>query len=160
MSHGMAAPRQGDFGEDQVRLQLKGLQHEVERTATVARWLGRLAILLVALLIAMAILIYLYNVMQYASVASVGAAAVNGRPGVADIEYQPASSGKIEFVRESDGVVEVLTEYAGDSTADKPKGKFGWSGREGEKSSLRVTYRSGLFLVTKDLPLAQAGSKE
>jgi hypothetical protein len=159
MSHGMAAPRPGNVGDDQVRLQLRGLQHEVERTATLVRWLRWLAILLVVLLIALAILIYLYHVMQYASVASVGAASVNGRPGVADIEYQPDSSGKIDFVRESDGVVEVLTEHAGDPSAENAKRKFSW-GKEGQKSSLSVTYRSGLFFVTKDLPLGQAGAKK
>ena len=160
MSHGMASATPGNVSEQQFRLQLQGLQHEVEQTATLARWLGWLAVLLVVLLIALMIAIHLYNVMQYASVKSVDAAAIPGRPGVAEIVYVPDSSGKIEFVRESDGLVEILTEYANDPSAGKPNGKFTWSGKENEKSSLHATYRSGLFLTTKDLALTRAGSKK
>jgi hypothetical protein len=159
MSQGTTSPKPGVVSDDQVRLRLKGLQHEVERTATLARWMSWLAILLVALLIALAISIYLYHVMQYASVTTVDAFAVPGRPGTARIDFEPASSGKIEFVKESDGVVETLTEYAtvpsdGDSTKN-----FTWSGNDDKKLTLQVTYRSGLFLVTKDLPLTKASSK-
>jgi hypothetical protein len=160
MSQGTAAAKPGNVSEQQVRLQLQGLQHDVEFTDKLARWLGWLAILLVALLIALMISIYLYSVMQYASVKNVEAAAIAGRPGVAEIVYEPDSSGRIEFVRESDGLVEILTEHASDPSSGEPKKKFTWSGKENEKSSLHVTYRNGLFLVTKDLPLARTGSKE
>ncbi len=71
MTQGMASANPGNVTEEQVRLRLQGLQHEVERSATLARWLGWLAMLLVALLIALIISIYLYYVMQYASVTSV-----------------------------------------------------------------------------------------
>jgi hypothetical protein len=160
MTQGMTSANPGNVTEELVRLRLQGLQHEVERSATLARWLGWLAILLIGLLIALIISIYLYYVMQYASVTSVEATAIEGRPGAAEIVYAPESSGKIEFVRESDGFVQILTEYATDPSTGKSKGKFTWSGKENEKSSLRVTYRSGLFLVTKDLPLTRPGSKE
>ncbi len=96
--------------------------------------------------------IHLYNVMQYASVKSVEAAAIEGRPGTAEIVYVPESSGKIEFVRESDGFVQILTEYASDPSSGQSEGKFTWSGKEDEKSSLRVTYRSGIFLSRKTSP--------
>jgi hypothetical protein len=160
MTHGMASASPGNVTEEHVRLRLTGLQHEVERSATLARWLGWLALLLIALLIALIISIYLYHVMQYASVTSIEATALEGRPGAAEILYAPASSGKIEFVRDSAGLVQILTEYASDPSTGKSKGKFTWSGKEGEKSSLSVTYRSGLFLVTKDLPVTRTGSKE
>ncbi len=160
MSQGMPSAKPGSVPEQQVRLQLHGLQHEVERSATLARWLGWLAVLLVILLIVLMISIHLYHVLQYASVKSVEAVAVAGRPGVAEIVYEPASSGKIEFVRESNGLVEILTEYASDPSSGKANGKFTWSGKEKEKSSLHVSYRSGLFLTTKELPLAPPGSKE
>lgn len=160
MTQGMASTNVGNVPDDQVRLKLQGLQHEVERSATLARWLGWLAALLIALLIALIVSIYLYYVMQYASVTSVEAAAIEGRPGAAEIEYVPESSGRIEFVRESKGLVQILTEHASDPSSGKSKGKFTWSGKEDEKSSLRVTYRSGLFLVTKDLRLTRAGSKK
>jgi hypothetical protein len=160
MSQGMAAAKPGNVSEQQVRLQLQGLQHEVERSATLARWLGWLAVLLVVLLIALMIAIHLYSVLQYASVKNVEANAVVGRPDVAEITYEPDSAGKIEFVRESNGVVETLTEHASDPSIGKTNGKFKWSGKEKEKSTLRVTYRSGLFLVTKDLPLTGAGFKK
>ena len=153
----MASASPGNVPEEQVRLRLKGLQHEVERSATLARWLSRLAILLVALLIALLISIHLYHVMQYASVRSVEAAAIEGRPGTAEIVYVPESAGKIEFVRESNGFVQILTEYASAPSSEQSEGKFTWSGKEDEKSSLRVTYRSGIFLVTKDLALARPG---
>jgi hypothetical protein len=160
MSQGMASAKPGNVSEQQVRLQLQGLQHEVERSATLVRWLGWLAVLLVVLLIFLMIAIHLYSVLQYASVKSVEAAPVAGRPGVAEITYEPDSAGKIEFVRESNGIVETLTEHASDPSTGKTNGKFNWSGKEKEKSTLRVTYRSGLFLVTKDLPLTQAASKK
>jgi hypothetical protein len=156
----MTSTYPGGASEEQVRLKLQGLQHEVERSATVVRWLGWLAALLIALLIACIISIYLYHVMQYASVTSIGAAAIEGRPGAAEIEYAPDSSGKIDFVRESDGLVQTLSEHVGDPPPGDSKRKFTWSGKKGEKSSLRVTYRSGLSLVTQDLPLARARSKE
>ena len=73
MTQGAASTTPGNLSEDQVRLRLQGLQHEVERSATLARWLGWLAILLVALLIVLIVSIYLYYVMQYASVSSVEA---------------------------------------------------------------------------------------
>lgn len=146
--------------DEQVRLRLQGLQHEVERSANIVRWLGRLAVGLVALLIACIVGIYLYFVMQYASVTSITAAGVEGRPGAAEIEYAPNSSGKIDFVRESDGLVQTLCEHVSDPPPGDSKRKFTWSGKKGEKSSLRVTYRSGLSLVTQDLPLARARSKE
>lgn len=160
MAQGMTSTHTGGPSEEQVRLKLQGLQHEVERTAIVARWLGRLAILLVILLIAVGVSIYLYHVMQYATVTRVGAAAADGRPGVAEIEYTPSSSGRIEFVRESEGLVQTLIEYARDPSGSDPTRKFTWSGKNGEKSSLRVTYRSGLFLVTTELPVAGVRSKE
>lgn len=160
MAQGMTSTHTGGPSEEQVRLKLQGLQHEVERTATVARWLGWLAILLVILLIAVGVSIYLYYVMRYATVTSVGAAAVDGQPGAAEIEYAPSSSGKIEFVRESDGLVQTLSEYATDPSGGDSSRKFTWSGKKGEKSSLSVTYRRGLFLVTKDLTLSGARSKE
>ncbi len=160
MTQGAASTTPGNLSEDQVRLRLQGLQHEVEWSATLARWLGWLALLLVALLVLLVVSIYLYYVMQYASVSSVEASAVAGRPGVAEIVYSPQSAGKIEFVRESEGLVQTLTEYAQDPAAGKPEGKFTWSGKEKEKSTLHVTYRAGLFLVTKDLTLSRALSKE
>ena len=160
MTQGMASASTGNVPDEQVRLRLHGLQHEVERSAILARWLSRIAILLVALLIVLIISIYLYHVMQYASVTSVRAAVIDGRPGTAEITYVPASSGKIEFVRESAGLVQILTEHAGAPSSGKSKGRFTWSGKEDEKSSFRVTYRSGLFLVTNDLPVTRAGSKE
>ena len=71
MSQGMASAKPGNASEQQVRLQLQGLQHEVERSATIVRWLGWLALLLVILLIFLMIAIHLYSVMQYASVKNV-----------------------------------------------------------------------------------------
>ena len=159
MTQGMASTFPAGSPDEQARLRLKGLQHEVEQSANIARWLGRLAILLIALLIALVIGIYLYYVMQYASVRSITAAGLKGRPGAAEIEYVPDSSGKIDFVRESDGLVQTLSEHAGDPSSGDPKRKFTWSGKEGEKSSLHVTYRSGLFLVTRELPIDRAGPK-
>ena len=79
---------------------------------------------------------------------------------MAEITYEPDSAGKIEFVRESNGIVETLTEHASDPSSGKTNGKFNWSGKEKEKSTLHVTYRSGIFLVTKDLPLARANAKK
>ena len=160
MTQGMASTNLGNIPDEQVQLRLRGLQHEVERSATFARRLGWLAIGLIALLIVLMISIYLYSVMQYASVNSVSAAAIEGRPGVAEIEYVPGSSGKIDFVRESDGLVQILSEHAVAPSAGDSKRKFTWSGKKGETSSLHVTYRSGLFLVTKELPLARISSKE
>ena len=90
MTQGMASANPGNVTEEQVRLRLQGLQHEVERGPTVARWLGWLAMLLIALLIALIISIYLYYVMQYASVTSVEATAIEGRPGAAEIVYAPS----------------------------------------------------------------------
>jgi hypothetical protein len=160
MTQGAASITPGNLSEDQVRLRLQGLQHEVERSATLARWLGRLAVLLVALLLVLIVSIYLHYVMQYASVASVEAVAAAGQPGAAEIAYAPESAGKIEFVRESEGLVQTLTEFALAPAAGDAKKKFTWSGKENEKSSLRVTYRSGLFLVTKDLPIARGQPKK
>jgi hypothetical protein len=121
-----------------------------------ARRLGLLAIILFVLLLLLLISLHLYHVMQYATVSSIEASAVDGREGSAEITYSPESAGKIEFVRESSGLVQTLTEYANTpGSSDKSKGNFTWSGKSGEKSSLHVTYRSGLFLVTKELPLTK-----
>lgn len=154
MSQGAASVSNGGSSEDQVRLRLQGLQHEVEKSAAQVRRLGFLAILLIVLLLVLLISIHLYHVMQYARVANVEASAVDGRPEVAEITYTPESAGKIEFVRESDGLVQTLTEYANaPGSADDPTGTFTWSGKKDDKSTLRVTYRGGLFLVTKELPV-------
>lgn len=148
----------GNLTEDQARLKLQGLQHEVERSANLARWMGRLAVLLIVLLIALSVSIYLYYVMQYASVSTVEAVAAAGRPGSVEIAYTPLSEGKVEFVRESAGFVQILTEYVTSPSSERPQGKFTWSGKERENPSFRATYRRGLFLVTQDLPPARAGA--
>jgi hypothetical protein len=160
MSHGAASATMGGASEEQVRLRLQGLQHEVEKSATLVRRLGFLAILLILLLLILLIALYLYQVLQYAEVSSVEAVAVSDRPGVAEILYKPKSAGKIEFVRESDGLVQTLTEYANDpNSADKSDGKFTWSGKDNEKSQLQVTYRKGLFFHTENLPVKELGRK-
>ena len=160
MTPGAANVTAGGNAEEQVRLHLQGLQHEVERSATLVRRLGFLALLLIILLVVLLIALHLYHVMQYARVADVEAVAVDGRPEVAEINYTPESAGKIEFVRESEGLVQTLTEYANaPGSDDKSKGTFTWSGKKNEKSTLRVTYRGGLFLVNKDLPVKRRGPK-
>lgn len=151
---GMAA---GGGSEEELRLKLRGLQHEVEKSASLVRKLAIMAAILVLALIALIIALYLYRIMQYARVESVEAAALPGRPGAAVIRYKPNSAGKIEFVRESEGLVQTLTEYADDPTPGAPAGKFQWAGKPGERSTIRVTYREGLILVTKDLSLSTGG---
>ena len=142
--------------EKELQLKLQGLQHEVEKGKARVKRLAILATLLVALLILLLIAIHLYNVMQYAAVSSVEAVAVAELPGAAELRYKPESAGKIEFVRESKGLVQTLTEYANaPGTPGESKGKFVWSGRADEESTLRVTYRSGLFLTTRDLPISK-----
>jgi hypothetical protein len=148
----------GGASEEQVRLRLQGLQHEVERSATLVRRLAFLAILLILLLLLLLIALHLYHVMQYAEVSSVEAVSVEGQPGTALILYTPKSAGKIELVRESDGLLQTITEYANDpNSADKSDGKFAWEGRADEKSQLRVTYREGLFFATKELEVKPRG---
>jgi hypothetical protein len=160
MSQGTAGATMGGASEEQVRLRLQGLQHEVEKSATLVRRLGFLAILLILLLLILLIALHIYQVMQYAEVSSVEAVSAGDRPGTAEILYTPKSAGKIEFVRESDGLVQTLTEYANDpNSTDKSEGKFTWSGKEDEKSQLQVTYRSGLFYVTKTLPVKGRGRR-
>lgn len=117
-------------------------------------------LILVILLIVLLVSLHLYHVMQYARVVAVEAFKVEGKTGAAEIAYEPACAGKIEFVRDSEGLSQTLTEYANDpGSSEQSKHKFTWSGRKGDKETLRATYREGLFLVTKDLPL-QSPSKE
>jgi hypothetical protein len=160
MTQSTAGMPHGKTTEEQARLHLQGLQHEVERSTELVRRLKWLAILLVALLVVLLISLHLYHVMQYAKVSMVEAAAVDGRPESAEIRYTPESSGKIEFVRESEGLSQTLTEYAkvGGSSPSSAK-IFTWSGKPGDNSAFRVTYRSGLFLVTDELPLSKSGGK-
>jgi hypothetical protein len=149
MSYGAASAN-----EEELRLRLTGLQHEVEKSANLVRKLALIAIILVILLILLLITLHLYHVMQYARVVDVEAFQVEGKSGVAEISYEPACAGKIEFVRDSEGLSQTLTEYANaPGSSEKSKGKFTWSGRKGDKGTLHATYREGLFLVTKDLPL-------
>jgi hypothetical protein len=143
----------GGGSEQELKLRLQGLQHEVEKSAGLVRRLAIMAIFLVLALILLLIAIYLYNVMQYAQVESVEATKLANKPGAAEIHYKPSTAGKIEFVRESEGLVQTLTEYAGDPAAGAKEGKFEWSGKPGERSLIRVTYRSGFFLVTTNLTL-------
>jgi hypothetical protein len=147
--------------EEELRLRLQGLQHEVEKSAGRVRRLAFMAILLVIALILLLISLHLYNVLQYASVDRVQAGVVEGMPGTAQIRYTAKTAGKIEFVRESEGLVQTLTEYADPPTGgDAAEAKFQWSGKQGERSTIRVTYRDGLFLTTKDLsPKAAPGER-
>jgi hypothetical protein len=126
----------------------------VEKSAGLVRRLMIMAVVLVLALILLLVALYLYSVLQYAQVESVNASALEGQPGAAEIRYKPTSAGKIEFVRESDGLVQTLTEFAADPAAGTPEAKFWWSGKPGERSTIRVTYRSGLMLVTKDLSVS------
>ena len=158
MSQGFVNSPTSDPSVEQVQLRIRGLQHEVEKSATLVRRLAVLAGLLVLLLIALVIALHLYHVMQYAEVSSVEANSVPGGTGTAEIVYTPKSAGKIEFVRESEGLLQTVTEYANDpNSSDKSNGHFTWSGADQEKSSFRATYRQGLFLVTKDLSVRGAG---
>jgi hypothetical protein len=160
MSQAKPGPSMNPGLEAELQLRLQGLQHDVAKSATMVRRLAVLAISLVLLLLLLLVALHLYHVMQYAEVSNVEAVTAEDRSGGAEILYTPKSAGKIEFVRESDGLVQTLTEYANDpGSPDKSDGKFNWSGKENEKTRFQVTYREGLFLVTKDLTVTPRKSK-
>jgi len=141
---------------DKLQAQLQGLQHEVARSETRVRRLGLLALLLILLLVILLVSLHLYHVMQYATLSSVEATNARRIAGAADLQYVPESAGKVEFVREDADKVETLTDYA---TADKAKKSFTWSGASTNKYTLKVTYRQGFSLTTKDLSIADSGSR-
>ena len=153
--------------EAELRHRLQGLQHAVDKGRGRVRRLAIIAIGLAVLLVVLVAALYVYRVTRYAEVREVEAVAAATGPG-AEIRYEARSAGKVEFVRESEGLVETLTQYAQPDAAPAAEpapgaksappggmtGRFQWSGRPGDKGTLKVTYRSGLALVTRDLPVA------
>lgn len=136
--------------EEQLRLRLQGLQHQVARGRTWMRRLAVLAILLLLLLLLLLLGLYLYHVLQYASLEEIEITGAPSRPETANIRYVPSSSGKVEFIRRSFDQTETVTEHAylGNAPAERQR-TFYWTGETAEGYSLTARYRRGLFLVEK-----------
>ena len=139
--------------EEQLRLRLQGLQHHVVRSAKLARLLIALAIALLLLLLALLIGIHLYNVLQYATLSNIEAVEVEGQPETVLIDYSPTSTGKVDFVRESTDLVQTLTEHVNSEKSGTTEEKFTWGGDPNQAAKFHATYREGLSLITKDLPV-------
>ena len=138
--------------EDELKLRLQGLQHQVQKSGRRARRLAFLAILLTVLLVLIIVSLHLYHVMQYATVNTVDAVEKERAVGGAEIRYSPKSEGKTDFIRDASGLLESVTEYVkAPRPGQKPTKKFGWGGKANEKYTLHATYREGLFLTTKEL---------
>jgi hypothetical protein len=150
--------------EQQLRLQLQGLQHQVAQGQARVRRLLILALVLMVLLAALLVWLYLHHVFQFASLAELEITASSIHPGEAEIRFVPLSEGKVEFVRQAANQVETVTEYAfPGSTAEESKKEFTWSGKEIDNYTLTVRYREGLSITEKiwtppKVPLR--GSKE
>jgi hypothetical protein len=135
-------------GEEQLRLQLQGLQHQVAQGRARVRKLIFLAGALVVVLVVVLLWLYLYHVLQYARLAELDITASTTRAGEANIHFVPLSEGRVEFVREAPNQVETLTEYAfPGTTSEESKQDFTWEGKEIEGYTITVRYRKGLSVV-------------
>jgi hypothetical protein len=138
----------GIAGEEQLRLELQGLQHQVAVGRAWVRWLIILAILLILLLVILLVSLYLHRVLQFAPISDLQIAPAPTGPGTAHITYLPLAEGKVEFVRTAPNQTETVTEYAIlGNTPEESKKEFTWSGKEAESYTIMVRYRKGLSLV-------------
>ena len=136
----------GSPGEEQLRLQLQGLQHKVQRSS---RWVRRLIILagvLIAMLAALLIALRVHYVMQYAPLEEINFTPSTASRDAVEISYVPQATGKVEFLRLAADQTETLIEHVENAGARKT---FVWAGVEGEVYTLTARYRHGWRVVEK-----------
>ena len=133
--------------EEQLRLQLQGLQHKVQRSSAWVRRLIMLAGVLIAMLAALLFALRVHYVMQYAPLEEINfALGTTGREAV-EISYVPQATGKVEFLRKAAHQTETLIEHVENAGAKKT---FVWAGVEGESYTLTARYRHGWSVVEKN----------
>ena len=134
----------------QLRLELAGLQHQVTKSAARVRRMAIAAGVLALLLVLVLLLVRHNHVMEFAALEGVDIVASKSRPGTVEISYQPRSTGKVEFIRETRQRRETLIEYATDEDTRGDKKGFTWSGGKSDRYTVHVRYRRGWGLVTED----------
>jgi hypothetical protein len=136
----------GAPGEEQLRLHLQGLQHQVERSSAWVRRLIVLAGVLIVMLAALLIFLRAHYVMQYAPVDGIHFTANADTRNAAEISYVPQATGKVEFLRQAAHQTETLIEHV---ESPGTKKTFIWTGAEGEAYTLTARYRQGWSVVEK-----------
>jgi hypothetical protein len=130
-------------GEEQLRLRLQGLQHQVQRSSAWVRRLIMLAGALIVMLGALLISLRVHYVMQYAPLEEINFAPNRD---AAEISYLPQAKGKVEFLRQAAHQTETLIVHVENAGAKKT---FVWAGVEGEAYTLTARYRQGWSVVEK-----------
>lgn len=133
----------------ELMLTLKGLEHEVTRSKKFTALMAGVAGALLLLLLVVLTFWHFSHVMQYAVLGRVDV--VPSDTGTANITYDTNSEGKVEFVRQSAGRTETLTEYV-DGTKSDTECKFEWAGKSGDSYTIRVRSRVGWHVVEQSWP--------
>ncbi len=140
---GPAAP------DDAARLELAGLQRQVEQSRQRVHYLAAVAVLLALAFVAFLVVLHDREVRQYCRVQSVDVAVPPGTPpGVAEITFCAASPGKLEFERRQGTHVETLTEHIADSQTGEER-KFNWDGERSDDYTLTIRFRDGWSVETR-----------
>lgn len=141
-----------DTPQEQLLLTLKGLEHKVQSSRKLSLLMGLLAAALTVVLLVVLIFMHFYHVLQFATIDRLQVLPASS-PGTAEIKFVKLSDGKVEFVRESAGRKETLTEFfRSDEGSTDPEHKFVWGGNHADDYTIWVRYRSGWGLVQREWP--------
>jgi len=125
----------------ELRLQLAGLAHEVERTGRQVYVAAGVAVLLLVGLVIWLAELRAAAIRAYASVEQLSVDAVPGVPDEAEIRFRPTSPGKLEIIRRAGDQTETLIEHVdSQETTNLQARSFRWS-REGRDYTIVFRYR-------------------
>lgn len=136
--------------DEQLRLQLAGIQHDAQKSASRAKILAIVAAVLLLLLIVYLLMLRNSFINEFATVESVQFEPYGDRAGSVEITFRPQSAGKVEFTRESSDRQETLIEHIESTTGDDAERTFVWSGSESNDYKVHVRYRRGWGLKSEE----------